>query len=410
MGRVLQIVRRLAECAALTMALCCVLASARALAQDAYRLGIGDVLQVSVFAAPDLSGRFTIGSDGAIRYPRLGGVVMAELTQEEAAKRIADGLVGRIPADQTVTVDIVSHAPVFVTGDVQTPGRYEFRPGMIVLELVALGGGLRRPDSPMTGAALQMLMLQRDYADERLVRWSQRVERARLESEIRALEFDSQGLIASGAPRDMVAAEETLFRVRKDSMAAQDAAAEAQRRTLDDEIRTLQESLALHDRDLILIEQDVGATQKLADQGLTAHSRLRDSQRQQSGLQRDRLEVIGLLARARQNRLDIDQRAAAVLEARAAENALSLRAVELAIMRTEQKIASLAASIEAAHDDLETGSLRQIPAATYAVVRTDRAGTTQILVDAHDRLRPGDILEVDRHLAELDVPAQAATR
>ncbi|MCX5519529.1 polysaccharide export protein [Kaistia defluvii] len=378
--------------------------------QEVYRFGVGDVLQVSVFGQPDLSGRFAIGSDGAIRYPRLGRVMMLGLMPEEASQRIAEGLAGRIPADHTVTIDVLSHAPVFVTGDVQTPGRYEYRPGMIVLELVALGGGLRRPASPVTGAALQLLTLRQDSADQKLIRWSQRIERIRLEAEIRGVAFDGRDLLAADAPADMVAAEVALYKVRTDALAAQAEAADAQRRTLDQEIAALQESLRLHDRDLELIQQDVSATQQLADQGLTAHSRLRDSQRQQSALKRDRLEVIGFLARARQNRLDVDQRAAAFLEARAAENAAALRAAELAIVRTEQRIASLAASMEAASDDLETGSLRQIPAATYAVVRSTNAGANQIAVGEHDRLRPGDILEVDRHLAEPDMAARAAIR
>jgi len=379
-------------------------------AQEAYRLGVGDVLQISVFGQQDLSGRFAIGPDGAIRYPRLGRIKMLELTQEEASRRLADGLAGRIPADQTVTIDVVSHTPVFVTGDVQAPGRFEYRPGMIVLELVALGGGLRRPASPVTGSALQFLTLRQDLADEKLTRWSQRIERARLEAEVKSRPFDEQGLLASGAPRDMAEAEAVLFGVRRDAVAAQEQASEAQRRTLDEEISTLQESLKLHDRDLTLIAQDVGATQQLADQGLTAYSRLRDSQRQQSALKRDRLEVIGLLARARQSRLEVDQRAAAQAETRAAENAAALRAIELAAARTEQKIASLAASIAAANDDLETGGIRQIPDATYAVVRTTRSGTTQVKVGEQDRLQPGDILEVDRHLAELEMPTRSSRR
>jgi len=392
------------------LALLCLLGPVGALAQEAYRLEVGDVVQVSVFGETDLSGKFTLGADGAIRYPRLGAVNLLDLTSEEAAGALAERLAGRIPADQTVTIEVVGHMPVFVTGDVQLPGRYEYRPGMIVLELVALGGGLRRPASPAAGGTLQLLTLRQEYADHKLIRWSQRVERARLEAEMHATAFDSQGLLGSGAPADMVSAEAALFQVRRDAAAAQAKASEAQRRTLDDEIKTLQESLELHDRDLVLIELDVGATQHLADQGLTAHSRLRDSQRQQSQLKRDRLEVIGFLARARQNRLDVNQREAAWLEARASENAAALRAVELAVTRTEQRIASLAASIEAANEDLEVASIREIPAATYSVVRTTRTGTTRTPIGEHDPLRPADILEVDRHLAELEMPARPTPR
>ncbi|WP_018181616.1 polysaccharide biosynthesis/export family protein [Kaistia granuli] len=371
-------------------------------ATEIYRLGVGDMVQVAVFGEPDLGGKFTLGPDGSITYPRIGRVLLMDLSPEEAAQRLARGLAGRIPADHTVSVDVIGHAPVFVTGDVQTPGRHEFRPGMIVLELVALGGGLRRPLAPVTGAALQLLALRQDFADQKLFRWSQRVERARLRAEISETDFDAAGLSASGAPLDMVAAETALFQIRKASLAGQIAAFDAQRRALDDEIATLRESLQLHDRELDLITQDVEATQQLANQGLTALSRLREIQRQHSELKRDKLDVMSFLARARHGRLEIDQRAAALQESRAAENAMALRLLELAIARTEQRIASLTASIGAASEDLEAGANRQLPAATYIVVRRTATGTEPVRVGDRDRLQPGDILEVDRHLDELD--------
>jgi polysaccharide export outer membrane protein len=373
-------------------------------ATAAYRLGAGDTLLVSVYGQPDLGGRFTIGADGAISYPRLGRVTVQGMSAEEAAGRLLRGLTGRIPAGQTVSVDVVGHAPVFVTGDVQTPGRYEFRPDMIVLELVALGGGLRRPPTPFSGAALQVLSLRQEMADQKLFRWSQRVELARIQAETGDRAFDSAGLLQSGAPVSLVSAETALFESRREGLAGQIAAFEAQRRALDDEIASLEESLALHDGELELIALDVAATRQLADQGLTAQSRLRESQRQLSALKRDKLEVQSFLARARHNRIDIDQRMAALKAIRASENALALRALELAVVRTDQKIASLAASIGAASDELEASGLRQMPAATFTLVRRTTSGTRQIQVTEHDRLQPGDILEVDRNLDAMLAP------
>ncbi|BCP53478.1 exopolysaccharide biosynthesis protein [Kaistia sp. 32K] len=379
------------------------------MAAETYRLGVGDILQVSIFGEPELGGKFTLAADGSIGFPRLGRVMMLNLTQEQAAERLTTGLAGRVPADHTVSLEIIGHAPVFVTGDVQSPGRYEFRPGMIVLELVALGGGLRRPQAPVTGAALQLLTLRQSFADEKLSRLSQRVERARLQAEIAGDEFDATGLTASGAPVDMVTAEMALFQVRKTSLAAQIAAFEAQRHALEDEIAALQESLTLHDRELESIAKDVEATQQLADQGLTALSRLRENQRQYSALKRDKLDVLSFLARARHGSLEVDQRIAALKEGRAAENAMALRLIELAAARSEQKIASLAASIGAASDDLESGGVKALPDATFAVVRRTATGTETIIVTDRDRLIPGDILEVDRHLSDLDSPRALRT-
>ena len=341
----------------------------------AYRLGAGDTLQVSVFGEA-----------------------------EEAASRLMAGLAGRIPAGHTVSVDVIGHAPVFVTGDVQTPGRYEYRPDMIVLELVALGGGVRRPPTPYSGAALQLLSLRQELADQKLFRWSQRVELARLQAEMADQAFDPDGLVQSGAPVPFVAAEAVVLERRREGLAGQIAALVAQGKALDDEIASLDASLRLHDEELALIAQDVAATRQLADQGLTAQSRLRESQRQQSSLKRDKLEVQSFLARARHNRIDIDQRMAALRAVRAAEDALALRALELAIARTDQRMASLAASIGAASDELEASDLREMPATGFRLVRRTPTGTQQMEVREHDRLQPGDILEVDRKLDALMTP------
>lgn len=377
---------------------------ARAATPMAYRLGAGDTLQVSVFGEPDLGGKFTIGADGAISYPRLGRVTVQGMSAEEAAGRLMAGLAGRIPAGHTVSVDVIGHAPVFVTGDVQAPGRYEYRPEMIVLELVALGGGLRRPQTPFGGAALQVLTLQQELADQNLFRWSQRVELARLQAEIGEVAFDADGLVRSGAPVSLVSAEAALFERRREALTGEVTGLDAQRRTLDDEIASLEASLDLHDQELALIELDVAATRQLADQGLTAQSRLRESQRQLSTLKRDKLEVQSFLARARHNRIEVGQKASALRAARAAENAIALRLLELAIIRTDQKIVSVSAGIDAASDELEASGLRQLPAASFTVVRRTDAGTKQIKVAEHDRVQPGDILEVDRHIDAMLLP------
>jgi polysaccharide export outer membrane protein len=379
---------------------------AHAATPAAYRLGAGDTLQVSVFGEPELGGKFTIGADGAIGYPRLGRVPVSGMSAEEAANRITAGLAGRIPAGHTVSVDVVGHAPVFVTGDVQTPGRYEYRPEMIVLELVALGGGLRRPQAPYGGAALQVLTLQQELSDQKLMRWSQRVELARLQAEIADSAFDAVGLVRSGAPAALVQAEAALFDRRRESLAAQLAALDALAKTLDEEIASLEASLALHDQELALIDLDVAATRQLADQGLMAQSRLRENQRQLSALKRDKLEVQSFLARARHNRIEIAQKSAAMREARESENALALRALELLIIRTDQKVVSVSAGIDAASDELEASGLRQLPVASFTLVRRTEAGTRLIKVAEHDRVQPGDILEVDRHIDTMLMPGR----
>ena len=65
-------------------------------AQGGYMVGAGDVLNITVFGEPDLSGKFAVDQDGAIAFPQLGRVKTAGMTLrevEEALKtQLADGL------------------------------------------------------------------------------------------------------------------------------------------------------------------------------------------------------------------------------------------------------------------------------------------------------------------------------
>ncbi|WP_323690001.1 polysaccharide biosynthesis/export family protein [Rhizobium sp. AN95] len=107
-----------------------------------YKVATGDVLTISVYGDPGLTGLFPVSADGTIGYPLLGNVNVVDQTVNEIGSRISRDLASHV-ANRSVAVAVKEYAPIFVVGDVQKPGKYEYRPGMIVLELFALGGGLR---------------------------------------------------------------------------------------------------------------------------------------------------------------------------------------------------------------------------------------------------------------------------
>lgn len=123
--------------------------------QSKYRLGIDDVLEISVAGIPELKQRVTVQPDGTISYPLLGTIQVAGLLPSEAAAGIRSGLAAKafrqrspdgrenvviIDPDQ-VTAAVVEFKPVFVNGDVAKPGQQSYRPQMTVREAVALSGG-----------------------------------------------------------------------------------------------------------------------------------------------------------------------------------------------------------------------------------------------------------------------------
>lgn len=107
----------------------------------AYTLRPGDRVAVIVHDHPEMSGELDLDFAGLVRLPYVGTVSLAGLTVRTAERRIAAALEGSWVRGASVTVALMDHAPVFVLGEVQRPGRFAYRPGMTVLEAVALAGG-----------------------------------------------------------------------------------------------------------------------------------------------------------------------------------------------------------------------------------------------------------------------------
>lgn len=96
--------------------------------QDAYRLGPGDVLQVEIFNAPELStdtNQYTILNDGTLNLPWVGRVVLAGLNLETAGVAIASEY-SPFLLDPVVTVSLITARPtrIAIVGEVNRPGTY----------------------------------------------------------------------------------------------------------------------------------------------------------------------------------------------------------------------------------------------------------------------------------------------
>lgn len=108
-----------------------------------YVIGVDDVLAVLFWREKDLSGDVVVRPDGKITLPLLNDVQAAGLTPEDlraalttaAAKYVAEPNV-------TVVVRQINSRRVFITGQIGKPGPYAVTPGLTVMQLIALAGGL----------------------------------------------------------------------------------------------------------------------------------------------------------------------------------------------------------------------------------------------------------------------------
>ena len=110
-------------------------------AATAYKLGDGEKVRVTVFNEPQLSGDFVIDGAGHMAFPLIGQVLAAGSTARELEQRISEMLVGRYLVNPRVTVEILSHRPFYIIGEVKTAGEYPYKTGLNVVSALALAGG-----------------------------------------------------------------------------------------------------------------------------------------------------------------------------------------------------------------------------------------------------------------------------
>src|SRR5882672_1411499 len=109
-----------------------------------HRLGPGDVIDVQVNRAPELSATLRVTADGSFLMPVIGRIHAQKKTAEELAEEIANKLRGEYlknPIVKVVIKEIHSHT-YFLQGAVRRSGVYQIEGQPTLLELLTVGDGL----------------------------------------------------------------------------------------------------------------------------------------------------------------------------------------------------------------------------------------------------------------------------
>jgi len=108
-----------------------------------YAIGVGDVLEISVWKNPELSATVPVRPDGRISVPLLGDVQAAGLTPLALRQTLTEGFKDYVTAPGvSVVVKEINSQKVFVTGEVAHPGAFDLRPRTKLMQVLALAGGL----------------------------------------------------------------------------------------------------------------------------------------------------------------------------------------------------------------------------------------------------------------------------
>lgn len=123
-----------------------------------YKIGTGDLLEISVFELPELNQTVRVHGDGSISFSILGKVEVAGLSAQGLEAKLVSILDQKYTNASHVTVLIREHQKVSVIGAVGRPGMYELTGPMTLMQIISQAGGL-------TPTAMSELYISRQNED-----------------------------------------------------------------------------------------------------------------------------------------------------------------------------------------------------------------------------------------------------
>ena len=132
----------------------------------AYRIGVGDTLEIITWKEPDFTKEVLVRLDGRISFPLLGDVAAAgatpmelkEVIQQQASQYIASPVV-------TVSVKIPASKKFYILGEIVRTGEYPLNKELTVLQAFALAGGFTEWASKK-----EILLLRKEDGQDRVFR------------------------------------------------------------------------------------------------------------------------------------------------------------------------------------------------------------------------------------------------
>ncbi|MDQ1195801.1 polysaccharide biosynthesis/export family protein [Agrobacterium sp. SORGH_AS 787] len=383
-----------------------------ALAQDGqYRLGTADKLRIRVaeWQPADgtirnwdvINGDYSVGPSGTLSLPFIGQLNVAGKTAGEVGEAIGAELQSKFALRNlpSASVEVAQFRPVFLTGDVQTPGEYPYAPNMTVLKAVSLAGGLRRSDAGQRFAR-DFINARGDaavYDDQRgrlLARQARLIAEVSGEQEIKKTP-EMEKVVNIDA---LLESESALMKSRTERYTLQLKALKDLRELLDAEVESLRKKAESQQRQLQLANEDREKVNRLNEQGLALAQRRISAEERAAEVEATLLDIDTNALRAKQDinkavqdeinlRNDWDAQRSKELQDTQAE----LQKLNLQLSTSRELMSeALAQSAEALRFD-PSGKSASI---SYVIVREDKGKSKEIKVDETTALEPGDVIKV----------------
>ena len=368
-----------------------------------YTLGVSDTLTIKVVQWKAgsstfeewtaLSGDYVVGADGNVSFPMLSPIEGAGKTSTDLAATLGASLQQALGLSTapTVTVQISAYGPIYVTGDVGTPGEYPFAPNLTVVKAIALAGGERRsaeaaarPEREMLTTSGALTVLQEEH--RRLL-----VRRARLEAELAGIEQLAVPLELEGAAdlEALVAAETAILSAQRRQAAAQSSSLTDQVTLLNRQIEAFGQKQTNAEAQLVSARDQLEKITALSDDGLALASRVTALQTNVSDLESRLLDTQTTTMQAQQDIAAAQREQARLTDQRLSDMSLERQTVDGQIAALQLKISTQQGLVQEAA--LYTGVSvpgQGTPSIAYSIVRNGE----EVAADLNTSIEAGDVV------------------
>jgi polysaccharide biosynthesis/export protein ExoF len=373
-----------------------------------YTVRAGDKLKIRVYQFPELSGEFTVNSDGKLFMPPIGEIPVQGLSTNDVSAQISDYLVKGGHSQKAGTmVELLQSHPVFVLGDVQRPGEYPYRPGLTILRAISLAGGHFRFNDP------GLIRLERDAIAARseqatLVKKVNHLlaRRARLNAELEGqseiafpLELAQQANDPTIAQR--LAEERNILATNRETLRSQSEGLERSRALYEREIQTITAQIEAGKREFEAVRKEFAEISSLRQKGLSSWSRELTLERTQAQLIAAEQGLQALILRAQQNIAQLEQRTSELQSERRVKLNAELQQTRLELEESRSRIETTRKLMVEAEVTAPTMAVRRLSRGlakeySFLIVRTQNGKATSLPADENTLLEPGDVIKVDR--------------
>ncbi|WP_323013392.1 SLBB domain-containing protein [Devosia sp.] len=347
-----------------------------------------------------LGGDLEVGPDGSVTVPTLGSIDVGSFTADQLGAEIGRRLqakLGLLDAPDA-SVQVLDYPPVYVVGNVATPGQYAFRPGMTIMHALALAGGEPRSQEGAPGLS-ETIRLQSDLdgVNADILRATARL--ARLKSEFSSDEqiiFPPELKATDPTAAEIMEQERRIFQAHFNEFDRQQTGLTQLAELYNAEIDALGQKAQVIDEQIAEAQKQVDALTALVSAGSATVSRLTDAERILSNLRSDKLDNLIATMTAREN-LNRSQRDLAKLQDEQKSNAaLQLQQEQAGLEKMAlSQIATTRMLRQSLQFERDTTLARTTRTSlSYAILRQQDGQPVTLDANEASTLLPGDLVKV----------------